>query len=346
MKNFIQYITEAKVNEERMDLIQKLLTKEGFKWERTTQRGGVIDVWSADDGARKKDTIKIKDIINKDICSADWYNDEKKYKWITVDGGINLHFHPMMKTGVGPGIINEETLEKNINILCKHNGAINIIFRGQNGVSYKCENVIGAKRVGDRVKEQDENGKAKKDSYLKADVFLKTGPDAGIRPGYNISIKQKNAGSWESSDARFKKDAEEKLTYAVDNKLTEIIPYENTSTYTLTNVVCWKLRRDQARQVVFGKDILGQGCIVQATFSDIEFTEDVKTGKEWYIIEVPFVFVTLADVMRDEEHQPWCVIRRGTGRAPFTIHGVKYKGLRVQCYYKKYVNSRTNKVIV
>lgn len=323
-KNFIQYITEAKVDETKLQSVMEILKQQGLEFQRKTKTGGTIAVYSTNLETRFKDTQKMVELI------PGARNSEKRFgKDVYIDGNIKLEFHPKNKSGSkSAGLNNEKTFVDNINKLCNRVGSpITIVFKGANGVDFTCENVVGAAGVGTATS-----------GRRKADVILMTAEGCKPMQGYQISLKKDNAEMWESGDTLLGPIAKKKLEYALEHKLTELVPYKD-GTYGLTKAVCFPAGRYK-KQVMFGSDIYGYGCIVQSSFAPIEFKEDSK-GEEWFEIPVSYVIAKPDDV--DDKHEPWVVIRRDATR---NVKILGYPGLRVICYYKKYVTTKREKVIL
>lgn len=333
MKNFLQYIVEADNNEMKLKEITDILTSFGYKWERTSTSGFIIKVYSKNMGERYKDVQKIKNAISsaEDTSKADRLGKDLVIK----NTKIQLRFKPQNKGGVkSAGLTNEHTFINNVNKLCKINGSptgITIVFKGKNGVTFTCRNVVGATGVGTAIS-----------GRRKADVILNTAPGCKPIQGYPISLKQENAEMWESGDTLLGATAKKKLEYALAHNLTELkeIPTK-PGVFSLSKAVCFPAGRF-TRTVMFGSDILGYGCIIQKTFAPIEF-KDNANGDEWYEITVPYVFTSPADVKKDEKHAPWIIIRNDSDRNSKILG---YPGIRVLCVMKKLIDSRKSKVII
>jgi hypothetical protein len=165
----------------------------------------------------------------------------------------------------------------------------------------------------------------------KSDVNLIV--DTGSIP---LSLKQEDAGGWESSDKLFR-DAGTKLIDAlIETKEIDVAPRHASGggDVFLNRVVAMEATVKEQTVTVFGSDIeVKKGAIIVRTFrsSDVSY----NTSKNRLEVQVSEIYQTLRDI--PEQKKPLWVIRNQSGRKSLP----KYPGLRTEMKIAKYAMSTT-----
>ena len=285
MKNFLQYITEAKATEDQLQNVMVLLDKQKYEWKRTSATGAIFKVFT------KKPRMEV--------------------------------VKPQGRSGVkSAGLESEQAFVNGINKICNDNSkkeGVNIRFIGSNGITFECKGVTKATSTG-----LDTSNRKKADAILHGDRE------------YPISLKKRNAEYWESADSYAGELARKLIDKAVEEGKTELVPVGSSQVLKLTKELVYKATKAQTRNVVFGSDLLGKGCVIQETFAgtmNYTVTED-----EWIEIKVSKIFKTISDVENDSTHAVWFLIRNDRTRNSKTIG---YRGLRVLAAYASRVKGKT-----
>lgn len=92
---------------------------------------------------------------------------------------------------------------------------------------------------------------------------------------YNISVKKDNAEMWESADSLWGQKAAEYVK-KLEKKGKITLQQEKTGHFTITPNIAIEATADEARDVVFGSDILGQGVVITKTFRESDFNLNKK----------------------------------------------------------------------
>ena len=186
--------------------------------------------------------------------------------------------------------------------------------------SYVCHNVTNVKEMG-----RDTSGRKK------ADIILQG------KQQYPISLKQDNAGAWESSDRKFGQQAGDIVRDLVKRGEVELqdIPGGNKR---LAREIVVPISDKGANDVIFGSDLRSNGAVVVRTFSakdfKIDFIENTIT------IDCSSIIRTLRDV-KNTDKEPVVIIRNDRSRSSRLI-GIK--GLRVLVNQRSRVSSKSYKV--
>lgn len=227
-------------------------------------------------------------------------------------GQFTILAKPASRQGsASAGVENEHMLVSYINTACK-NGPMNVIFNGDNRVTFEVFGCVGAKSVG-----ADTAGRKKADVVLE-DVFGKE---------YPISIKQDNAEMWESADSYFGKDKAEKIIdKAVKSGVTKVVWHG--SYFSLEPNIAVEATIAEKRDVVFGSDLEGKGSVITKTFNSRSFEE----AEDLIVVDCSHVITSMKDVKGDKD--VYFLIRNQKSRKSVK----KYPGLRVLAVYAKRIN--------
>jgi len=182
---------------------------------------------------------------------------------------------------------NEVFLEKGISqIMWDTMQPLTVVFHAM-GKKITIKNVTGTTRVGGDVSNRK-----------KADIIIKTKSFK-----IPVSIKQDNAGFWESADTYWGKNAKKMLvTAAIQEKLDADI---NGDQMRLKKPVGTIAKRMEERDVIFGSDVVKGGLIVKRTFKDKDFSYD---GKNHILtIKCSRIYTRQSDLK--PEDKAWFVVR-------------------------------------
>lgn len=140
---------------------------------------------------------------------------------------------------------------------------------------------------------------------------------------FNISLKMENAACWQSADSMFAPAARPIIEQAIANNVVDLHKTEFVGIYRISPKVIIPATYDEMVKVIFGSDILGQGCVLTKTFSDESFIYDRLTNglyvKCQRLIETPKHVNIDTDVC--------FVVRNDKTRGDHIIPGVR--GLRI-----------------
>lgn len=196
---------------------------------------------------------------------------------------------------------------------------IDLQFVQPNGPKLLCKQVmkvshVGAKNIFERNK---------------ADIQLITSRMVAIP----ISIKDENAGYWESADSLWGEKARMFLEWAMKTGGTQLVE-NGDGGYSVRPPIALKASAQEIRNVVFGADIYGKGAVVVKKFMPDSFKWDFD--KEVLTITCKEVIKNENDIKGD--HEVYFEIRNEKGRNPKYL----YKGLRTMATMKS--NLRGNKI--
>ena len=316
MKNFLQYITEAKATEDQLQNVMALLDKQKYEWKRTSATGAIFKVFT-----KKPRMEVVQELLG--IFPNSYISPKKETIVLIKDTNIQLVVKPQGRSGVkSAGLESEQAFVNAINKICNDNSrkeGVNIRFIGSNGITFECKGVTKATSTG-----LDTSNRKKADAILHGDRE------------YPISLKKRNAEYWESADSYAGELARKLIDKAVEEGKTQLVPVGSSQALKLTKELVYKATKAQTRQVVFGSDLLGKGCVIQETFSgtmNYTVTED-----DWIEIKVSKIFKKISDVENDPTHAVWFLIRNDRTRNPKTIG---YRGLRVLAAYASRTKGKT-----
>ena len=248
---------------------------------------------------------------------------------ISLNVSVPKKFDVVVK--VNPGVENEIRLVEAIRQVTGAKDAkdlsgepVNIVFKAKEVHTSPVEvkDVINCKHSGTDTK-----------GRKKADVILvcKGGKEVPI------SIKQDNAEMWESSDSYFGdyvRDIFERLDLLaqVDYKKTVWNGKGEGYNWALEKGSEFKVKvndRQIVKDVCFGNDILGNGFIVQKTFSESPLELKSSDGEvRTFTCPVTFLAMTVDEII-NSDHCVYVVCRNNAGRANATMG---YRGLRIIVY--------------
>jgi len=228
-----------------------------------------------------------------------------------VVGKYSIGVSPASKQGKkSAGLDNEDTLINNINAFVK-NGSMNIKFIAGRK-SFVIEDVVKAIEMG-----RDTSGRKK------SDVNLKT-KNGSIIP---LSLKKDGAEMWESADSYYASRAKSIIDSLVKKGKVKL---EGTAIKKITPNVAIKATKEEAKDVVFGSDLLGKGAVLYRTWkqSDFKVTDDGNLE------------ITTSKIYRNQreveagDHSVYFLIRNDSSRKGSKI----YPGIRVLAVGKTRIN--------
>ena len=259
---------------------------------------------------------------------------------ITKDKGVIIPKPKEKQGGGSAGLGNESFLVNKINSTIDEVGAITVVFKSK-GKTVKYNKVNKAEEAG-----RETSGNRK------SDVRLYTPSSTGDKVIGNLSLKQENAGMWESADKRYK----DLMTKLVDRLINK--PYKNLGLaqsdkkdiYRLYNpqtdeeyggIIITGLDKADLNSIVFGSDT-PKTVVVKETFDESDFS---LTGTT--------LTVTVHDLLTDikdvegTKYEPILIIRHDSTRTAtnglrpivynrdFAYDGDKIKGNKIELPFNK-----------
>lgn len=227
-----------------------------------------------------------------------------------------IYAKPASKQGkASAGVDNEQMLVDYINSAAK-TGPINVIFMSGNKTFevFGCMEAVSAGA--------DTSGRKKSDVNL-IDYKNKI---------YPISIKKDDAEYWESADTYFGAEAKKIIEKAVESGKTKLIP--ELSYFKIEPNIAVKATQEEKKDVVFGSDIMPNGCIITKTFSSSSF----EMKDDLVIIDVSSIITDIKEVKEDKD--VFFLIRNDKTRKSIK----DYPGIRILAAYGKRINK--NVVVV
>jgi hypothetical protein len=184
--------------------------------------------------------------------------------------------------------------------------SINVIFEDERGTKLPLEGVTDIEHSG-----KDSGRRTGGQDIRKADVVL-----VSANRRLPVSIKQVNAGFWESADTLFGKRGGEILKKLIDSGELEVTegPPGN---FNLPYAVVIEPTEEEAMKTLFGSDINPEGGIVIQDFQPHHFIERGPYIK----IMCKAVIKTRDDI--PESHLMVWRIRNAKGRSPLGIRGLR-----------------------
>jgi hypothetical protein len=140
----------------------------------------------------------------------------------------------------------------------------------------------------------------------KADVHLVTSK----MTIYPISIKDTNAGAWESADTYWGEKSKQFLMWALDTKQTLL--EQTAGIYALRPPIAIAASPTELRDVVFGADIYGRGAVIVERFNVNSFKWDFTRD----VLQVLCEGIILTETDIDPTHMPYFQIRNDRTRDP------------------------------
>lgn len=236
-----------------------------------------------------------------------------------IFSGITILAKPASKQGkASAGVDNEETLVNYIEKACE-NGPMNVIFVDDHKNTFEVFGCVGAKSVG-----------ADTANRKKADVVL-TDYKGQVYP---ISIKKDDAETWESADTYFKNGEINKIIEkAIKAKKTSVV-LQKEGYFKIEPNIAFAATTAETRDVVFGSDIEGKGCILTKTFR----SDSIETKEDVIFVDCTNLITKLSDVKGPKEVM--FLIRNDSTRK--AVKG--YPGIRVLAAYAKRINKNVTVV--
>ena len=222
---------------------------------------------------------------------------------------------PASKQGkASAGLANEHTLFKMIEEITA-GGPMHIVFKA-GSKEFRVEDVAGYRDAG-----RDTGGRKK------ADIVLITKDNKEIP----ISLKKDKAEMWESADSYWWKEAKSIVDAEEKKGTVKREPFKNV--FRLTPNLAKKADSREAKSVVFGNDILPNGCVLEKTF-----TGRYNIVDNTAFIDVTKIVTSLSDLKGD--YEIYFLIRNDSSRKGSKI----YPGLRVLAVKKTRINKNVRVV--
>ncbi|QFR56598.1 hypothetical protein CPT_Mendera_049 [Stenotrophomonas phage Mendera] len=228
-------------------------------------------------------------------------------------GFFKLYAKPDKGAGAkAAGIDNEDLLVKALNRYTTDYKKITVTFEALN-VKINVANVKFARHSG-----ADTKGRKK------ADVVLET--SSGEVP---ISVKKDKAEMWESADSYWSANTGMVINHLL--KKGEITMEPNKNVYKIKPSVAIEATSEEKRDVVFGSDLLGKGFVAQKSYSESDFSFNLK-AKELKI-NCTHLIQSEEDVHGD--HDVWFLIRPDATRRSVK----EWPGVRTLAVYQTRLTS-------
>jgi len=303
MKPFNQFNEEVQMDYGK---VEELLKGLGFK-ELKKVSGSKVAVLT------NENRVKVLEKIEKEIKGAKYDTSpgsDSSAGRVKI-GAVIVLAKPASKQGkASAGVENEHMVVDFINTACA-TGPMNVIFNGDNGVTFEVFGCVEAKAVGG-----DTSGRKKADIVL-VDHSGKV---------YPISIKKDDAETWESADSYFGAAAEKIIDKAVKDGIVDIV--DHGSYVTIEPNIAVPATPKEKRDVVFGSDLEGKGCVVTKTFNSKSFTQE----EDMIEVDCKHIITSMAHVKGDKD--VYFLIRNDKTRKSVK----KYPGIRVLAAYAKRIN--------
>lgn len=234
-------------------------------------------------------------------------------------GKYGIFAKPKSKQGkASAGIQNEFTLIQMINDALA-DGPLNLVFNA-GSKKFTVPMAVRAEAVGG-----DTADRKKSD----VNVFDK---DGNVYP---LSLKKDKAEMWESADSYWGAKMKKIVEREVKKGTVRVEPHPKVrSVFTITPNLAIKASSQETKAVVFGNDILPNGCVLEKTFNG---KYKIDSDSESVIIDVTKIISSPRELKGD--YEVYFLIRNDSSRK-----GSKIPGLRVLAVKKTRIN-RNVKVI-
>lgn len=220
-----------------------------------------------------------------------------------------------MVPGVSPGIHTEDSFFSQVKKTLDELSSIDI-------VCYTASKQKVYKDIVDILNTSKDTKNLKKSDIILVDRMGKQ---------YSISIKNDKSDYWQSADTYLGKQARQIIDDCVSSKRCSLTVHDGI--YKLEPCVAMKLSRAQMKDVMFGSDILPDGCVLCRTFTDDDFS--IVNSKLY--INCSEIITSVKDVL-GTQYEPWLFIRSEQGRYSKDIG---LRGLRVLAAYKRRIQSQS-----
>ena len=287
MKSFMEFLLERK------DVDTTVLDK--IKSDNKYQLN-IIPVTTND----KPSKSRFKALVGKELSSHSKRAEIMKYLAKTFNGellgnaedptavkfgDITLFVKPESKQGkTSDGVDSEYIIVNKINALIDEVGhPITIVFKSNDSTGTKkliCKDITSVEQCG-----KDASIKSKK---IKADIRL-----LSKSTKYNISLKKIGA-AWVENGSVYGHDWYVKtIENAIENGITKMSGSDSTG-YKLSKTIYWEMTDDEKTAALFGDDILPNGGVIEATFTDD--TTISQLDDNTYVIDVGYIITKLSDL--------------------------------------------------
>jgi hypothetical protein len=291
-----------------MDEIKSRLTAAGYNNFKDKSSHQVFVL--VDNVNRVELLQKIEKIFSSEGAKYDPEKGQSSVGMVVV-GRFSIGASPASKQGKkSAGLDNEDTLINNINSFVK-NGPINIKFIAGKK-TFKVDGVIKAIEMG-----RDTSGRKK------SDVNLQT-KSGKIIP---ISLKKDGAEMWESADSYYAKKAKDIIDrLIIDKKVT----LSGRNIKKITPNIAIEATKKEAKDVVFGSDLLGTGAVLYRTWK----ASDFKITENGNLEIISSKIYTNEREVENGDHSVYFLIRNDSSRKGSKI----YPGIRVLAVGKTRIN--------
>ena len=330
MKSFLEYLFESKNTD--TSILQTILKDNTYQFE-------IVPVTS--NGKASKSRFKA--LVDKEYSSHSSRANIMKYLADKYDGtlvgnnedpdavkfdnyGITVFVKPKSKQGTASdGVDSEYFIVEKINTVIKNANGIPITFVF-NSISSKgtkrlvCSDIIKAEQCG-----KDASNRTKK---IKADIRLKS-----KNKSFNISLKKKGAVWIENGSVYGNEWYVPTIKNAISTNKTKLSGDDLTG-YKLSKTIYWKMTDDEKEAGLFGDDILPNGAVVEATFTND--TELKQIDENTFEIPVLYIITKLNDA-KDSHDLAWFAVNH---------HGRPghWRGIYVRAAFMSRANSNTVEV--
>lgn len=246
--------------------------------------------------------------------------------YMLVEGQVICLVKPAARQGnASAGVENELIFINAVNDLCK-DGPINIRFIAKDGRKYEALSVKHCKEMG-----RDTSDRKKADFILESNT-----------KSYPVSLKKNSAMYWESSDKYAAKTASKAINDLLKAPKPKIELQFNPNkgrrgVYSISPNIAWKASDKEKKDVVFGSDILPNGCVIQADFTSRSLVYNEEDG--FYDVKVTSIITNLSEVRG--EHDVWFLVRQDSTR---DNQELGYPGLRILAAFESRINSKVLRI--
>lgn len=293
--------------------VESLLKNMGYtNTKRASQRSSIIRLYT------KENRLSV---VNKLIASLPKASVSKKKLTHVLFSDIagRIEVKPEGRQGNdSAGIQNEVSFYNLIKKTVSERGALTIRLRGRNGKIFDCRSVRDASLVGRNTRGRQ-----------KADVILHG------EKNYRISLKKENSEYWESADSLIGKKVRSLLEDLLKKGSVSLEPL-TSEVMRLDKEIAYKATLGETKDVVFGSDILNNGCVVVGDFVGAPKPKFINNA---LLIPTEKVYRTPSEVYTDSDNSVWFLLRNDRTRRSTSL-GIA--GIRVLATYQKRIRNRKN----
>ena len=202
---------------------------------------------------------------------------------------------------IQPGKANELVLYNTIKEYLKQYSVINIKFQ-TSGKFFYIANVNKVEHVARDISERK-----------KSDINL----FGAFFGSYSLSIKEPKFAAWETVETYWT-EKRNVLDYALDNFSNKVILKKVGNEYTLNPAISIRCTNEEARDVIFGSDILGKGLVISQKWKSGHF--DWDESSKTLILDCENIIHAMSDI--DRKLWPYFQLRNHKGHKSIFLPGI------------------------